>query len=303
VLWRDLGGVLIVLDGTTGRYFRLDGSATRIWRLINQHDSFEQIVSVLSHPHDGLGESVEHDVRVFVDSAVADGLLAVDEKSLGRPDHTMALAPLLQIQPAGLTVNGSIDILRNEFARNHYVHLPQFLEPGLLKIVNNRVHQGEFVDRTHHGIGTEQCLVPGIATSILQLAFNDPVLLQTVAAVADCGPVKCFDGRVYRMAPDGGHYDSWHSDAGEDRQIAVSVNLSPEPYEGGQLEIREATSTNASHVVSNVGFGNAVMFRISPALRHRVSAVTGSHARTAYAGWFRSSPDFQDLFFASLPKT
>ena len=59
----------------------------------------------------------------------------------------------------------------------------------------------------------------------------------------------------------------------------------------------------AASACANSGLGNAVMFQISPALRHRVSAVTGSHARTAYAGWFRSAPDFHDLFFASLPKS
>jgi hypothetical protein len=166
-----------------------------------------------------------------------------------------------------------------------------------------RLETDEFVDRTHHGIGTEQCLASGVATSILQLLFNDPVLLKTIADVTANGPMRCFDGRVYRMEPAAGHYDSWHSDAGENRLVAVSLNLSAKPYSGGLLEIRDASSTETRHAISNAGCGNAVMFRVSPALRHRVTAVDGTEPRTAYAGWFRSSPDFQDLFFASLPKT
>jgi hypothetical protein len=68
------------------------------------------------------------------------------------------------------------------------------------------------------------------------------------------------------------------------------------------LEIRRASSQEILHEVPNGDFGSAVMFAVSPSLRHRVNAVRGSRPRTAYAGWFRSSPDFQDLFFASLPR-
>ena len=300
VLSRELGDVLVVLNGTTGRYYTLDRSAARIWRLIAGHESLDSIVETLTHGLDGQQRAASDDIRSFVEAARADGLIEINHQSDTQRVGSES-GPTLQINSTGLAVNGSTEALQQEFARNHYVHLPQFIEPGLLKIVMERVEAGEFVDRAHHGIGTEQCLVPGITTSILQLLFNDPALLKTVADIAACAPVKCFDGRVYRMAPSAGHYDSWHSDAGEDRLVAISLNLSPRPYAGGLLEIREASSAETRHVVANDGCGNAVMFRISPALRHRVTAVTGANARTAYAGWFRSSPDFQDLFFASLP--
>jgi hypothetical protein len=88
---------------------------------------------------------------------------------------------------------------------------------------------------------------------------------------------------------------------GEDRLVAVSLNLSRRPYQGGDLEIRPAHATEATDVVPNHQFGDAVMFRISRDLRHRVNAVVGDAPRTVYAGWFRSTPDFQDLFFDSLP--
>jgi 2OG-Fe(II) oxygenase superfamily/Coenzyme PQQ synthesis protein D (PqqD) len=301
VLWRDLGGRLIVLDGTTGRYFQMEGSAARIWRLIHALGRLDLVIPALAADHDGPADGVERDVRSFIDSALSNDLL---EDTLGpapRAESPAESQPALQIRPSGLTITGSLDALRERFERDHYVRLPQLVEPALMEAVERSVAAGQFVDRSHHGIGTEQCLVPGVATSILQLMFNDPAMLDAVADIARCGTVRCFDGRVYRMAADNGHYDSWHSDAGEDRRVAISVNLSREPYEGGELEIRDAAATEASHTVSNPGFGDAVMFRISPALRHRVGPITGPRARTAYAGWFRASPDFQDLFFASLP--
>jgi hypothetical protein len=42
------------------------------------------------------------------------------------------------------------------------------------------------------------------------------------------------------------------------------------------------------------------MFRIDPSLRHRVIAVRGTRPRTAWAGWFRSVPVFEDLFLPTL---
>jgi hypothetical protein len=172
---------------------------------------------------------------------------------------------------------------------------------ALFETVKRSIEGGEFADRTHQGIGTEACLLPGIATSLLQLVFNDPRLLDCIAEITDSGPLGCFDGRVYRMSAAAGHYDSWHSDVGEDRRVALSLNVNERPHEGGVLEIRRAASAAAEWTVGNVDPGSAVLFRIAPDLRHRVSAVLGTTPRTAYAGWFRTAPDFQDLFFASFP--
>ena len=301
VLRRELRGRLILLNALSGRYFELDRSGAAIWRLFETFGSMKAVVNAAASQHDGPATEIENDILAFVEMAVAGNLLEPDTEGTNGSPSAAATDPILQIGKSCLAVNGTIAPLRDAFSRQHYIRLPQFIEPSLLAIVANRIEQGEFVDRTHHGIGKESCLVPGVATSALQFVFNDQRLLEVVGEIAGCGAVRSFDGRVYRMAPNTGHYDSWHSDAAEDRLVAVSVNLSREPYEGGVLEIRQASSTDQIEAVSNIGFGNAIMFRISPALRHRVTAVEGSEARTAYAGWFRSAPDFQDLFLASLP--
>ena len=49
-------------------------------------------------------------------------------------------------------------------------------------------------------------------------------------------------------------------------------------------------------VTALTGFGDAIVFRIDPSLRHQVTEVTGRFAKTAYAGWFRTSPDYPTLF-------
>jgi hypothetical protein len=302
VLWREMRGGLVVLDTVTGRYFHLAGSSAILWRLIEQHRRFESVIETAAAQHGLAASAVQGDAYDFIESAIAQHLLETETDSAGPSPVGGEEQPALQVGRSALTMNGRVEALQVELDRQPYIYLADFIEPSLLAVVERAVRAETFVDRTHAGIGKEQCLGAGIATSALQLLFNDPALLDVVGRIAGCEPIRCCDGRVYRMLAGAGHYDSWHSDAGKDRAVGVSVNLSPTPYEGGTLEIRHAASTTVDYMVPRVSFGSAVMFRISPTLRHRVSAVDGSHPRTAYAGWFCLSPDFQDALFATLER-
>lgn len=44
--------------------------------------------------------------------------------------------------------------------------------------------------------------------------------------------------------------------------------------------------------VHNTGFGDALLFRISEKLTHRVQDVTGDNPKIAFAGWFLQGEDF-----------
>jgi hypothetical protein len=192
---------------------------------------------------------------------------------------------------------------RQAFSEREYLKLPGFLEPALLRAIQAALDREAFHSRTHDGIGIEHCLAPGATSGLLEFLANDARVLNVVERITGCGPIGCFHGRVYRMVPGLGHYDSWHSDVGDDRLVAMSVNLSADVYEGGVLQIRRADSLDVLHEVSNVGFGDAVLFRIAPHLRHRVTSLRGAAAKTAYAGWFRSRPRYDELFRARLRDT
>lgn len=189
---------------------------------------------------------------------------------------------------------------RAQFERDGYLKLKEFVDPPLLTLLLDAADAAEFRERTHHGIGVELCAVPGLLSGTLELACNDPALFTSIDALTGCGSIGCFEGRVYRLAPSTGHYDSWHSDVGQDRLIALSVNLGRDPFEGGLLQIRKADSEEILSEVANTVCGDAVMFRIHPDYRHRVGTVTGRHPRTAWAGWFRTQPDFATLLRARL---
>jgi hypothetical protein len=296
IVSRQIGDSVVGLDTRSGQYFRLAGSAGEIWSQLADQPVMGNLVDVLAQRHDAAPSALAEDIAAFIDSAREAGLvMAVD------PDATAAAGSPAPVRlertravlsdPAGL---------REAFERQHFVHLPSLIEPSLLELIQGLVDAGSFFDRTHDGIGTELCLTPGVATSVLQLLFNDPALRSFMASVSDNAALGCFDGRVYRLSAKEGHYDSWHSDAGEDRRIAVSLNLSPDGYEGGELEIRRTSSDGAEWTVASSGYGSAVMFRIDSGLRHRVIAVRGAKPRTAWAGWFRTLPVFEDLFLPTL---
>jgi hypothetical protein len=79
------------------------------------------------------------------------------------------------------------------------------------------------------------------------------------------------------------------------RMVAMSLNLGTEPYDGGTLQIRNATTQALLAEVPNAGPGDAVLFRLSHELEHRVTEVRGSVAKTAWAGWFRARPEYDDI--------
>lgn len=202
---------------------------------------------------------------------------------------TLRTAPALAFEDA-----------RRRFGTTGYLKLPQFIEPCFLGEILAAIDRAEFYERVHDGIGVELCAVPGALSGALELACNDPRLFDLVDELTGCGAIGCFEGRVYRMAGGTGHYDSWHSDVGQDRMIAMSVNLGRDPFEGGQLQIRRTNSTEILAEVENPTPGDAVIFRIDPQYRHRVASVVGPAPRTAYAGWFRALPDYYELMRARL---
>ncbi len=195
---------------------------------------------------------------------------------------------------------GRLAALRERFARDGYVKLPGFLSPGLLAAVLAAVDRTVFEPRVHEGIGVEVCARQGAASGALEFLLNDAALHAAVSELTGCAPIRCFEGRIYRLVPGTDHYDSWHSDVGQGRLLAVSINLGRQPFEGGELQIRRAGSPVVVAEVENRTPGDAVLFRIDRSLRHRVAPVTGGAARTAYAGWFRSEPDFRALLRARL---
>jgi hypothetical protein len=203
------------------------------------------------------------------------------------------MPPVIQVTRRGAVSNDAdVEALHRAFTKQHCAKLTGFLEPTVLDQVRAQVERGTFRDFAHGSIATELRLEDGVGTGLLHFLANEPRLFRLVESISGCTGIRAFAGRVYRRFPGGGHHDSWHNDVDGKRLIGMSVNLSADVYEGGVFEIREVETERPLASLPNVGFGDAILFRLSDALEHRVSDVRGACAKTAFAGWFFANLDF-----------
>ncbi len=207
----------------------------------------------------------------------------------------------IQITPTGVVVKGNLEYLRKEFDRNHCVLLPKFLDPALLKPIQSQIVRSRFFRvKQKDGTSIESRMMRNPTLALLQFLTNDPWLFKRVENITGCKQTEYFDGRVYRFVPGEGHRHFWHDDDVHGRMIAMSINLSTDIYSGGILQIRDSKTKKIYHKVANVGFGDAILFRIHDRLEHRLTAITGTMAKVSYAGWFRSRLNYQSFLRKKL---
>jgi len=178
-----------------------------------------------------------------------------------------------------------------EFAARHCVRIPSFIPGPFLSRIQSAVDAAAFAERTHAEIATELCMAANTCLGMLHFLVNDPAIFRFVEAVTGERGLRNFGGRVYRRLP-GAHHDSWHSDLVRDRAVGMSVNLSRDRYDGGLFEIRRQDAGVLSGSIANVGFGDAILFRLADGFEHRVTDVTGDAPKTAFAGWFGRTLDY-----------
>ena len=197
---------------------------------------------------------------------------------------------------------GLLEMAREEFTLSGCTVLTEFLEPRLAHRFARELVAESYDSRIHYHhdgleFGAELTATGSNATLHgLHLILNNPQLFRRVEYITGCCPIACFAGRIYRDLPDSGHHLDWHDDRQPHRLAGLSINLSPEPYQGGVFRMRAKQTRNVLAEVSHVQTGSAHLFRISPEAEHCVTEVHGKAPRTAFAGWFQSYPDRLSLF-------
>src|ERR1043166_8694931 len=172
---------------------------------------------------------------------------------------------MIKLHKSGVSLsfsNENLNDVRQSFKLNHFIRFPDLVSPEILEELHSQILETSWEERIHDGIGVEVCLNdPGIA-GLLNFLLNDQELFDLIEKITMCQPIGNFAGRVYRMASNSGHYDSWHTDFGDHRLLALSINLGKEIYEGGVLQLRKRQSTASPVEVSNTTFGDPVLFQL-----------------------------------------
>jgi hypothetical protein len=192
---------------------------------------------------------------------------------------------------------------RAHFDAHHWIKVRGLLAPALLREVQDGLRRATFVEVRHDTVtppSIDVCMEPNATSAMLEFLCNDPAVFRAVESLTGCSPLTRFNGFVYRLAPATGHHHNWHNDLVHNRRVAMSINLEPEPYEGGRLQMRIRETGDVIEDVENVGPGDAILFRIDAALQHRAMPVTAG-VKTAFAGWFRTAASLRDDLVSSVP--
>jgi len=83
VIWRDLGGDVVILNVETGVYFGLDGSGGQIWRELVEHGSVEKTFQSLKQQFDVEPDELRRDLDALVNQFVQKRLVQLIAKPKG----------------------------------------------------------------------------------------------------------------------------------------------------------------------------------------------------------------------------
>ena len=185
--------------------------------------------------------------------------------------------------------------LCTQFNQRHCILLKNFIEPGLLEIIQHKINQSEFYEKKYK-VDDEKVVdykpLDKTINSLLRFLINDKKLFKLIEKITDGPRIGSFNGVTLRMTKDYGNHVTWHNDMGNNRLIGISINLSTDIYSGGIFQIRNYNSKQIIHEIANTGFGDCIVFSVSSRLEHRVTKVENKTSRTVFAGWFRSKPDY-----------
>jgi hypothetical protein len=202
---------------------------------------------------------------------------------------------IIQLTRRGARLDASdqeIAHLCEQYRTKHYLLLSNVIEPGLLGVLLERIERAEFAFRETDGVLTEFRMVDRGPGESLSFLVSNPAFLRFIEQITGSRHLGQFVGRVYRMSAAKNHYSEWHNDVVGNRRVAMSINLTRTVFGGGALQMRKRNSDTLLAEVKNSGLGDALLFRVSTELLHRVQGIEGDVPRTAFAGWFLEGEDW-----------
>ncbi|MEO9129904.1 MAG: 2OG-Fe(II) oxygenase [Sphingomonas sp.] len=189
-----------------------------------------------------------------------------------------ALQTLLLAPPA---------VFAGEFAQRRAIACGGAIEPGLLKSLMSLCRDGSFTSDEVKGLGHREVESPQRAGRAITLALKRAALIGWLEGVTGCGRLGNVEGRVVRALANNHDQLVWHDDLDDPRRrLAITINLSEQPYEGGLFELRDKRTHDLLARHLHVEPGTALVFDVAPDIEHRVLPVTAGGPRCVYTGWF-----------------
>ena len=196
---------------------------------------------------------------------------------------------------------------QRELARRHCVVFRDFVDASILERVprmleTSRFFTSELLLQGKNKAAAREVLMYDTEPLACMFFFlvNQPRLFEAMTEFTGCEmPIRYFIGRFRKQLP-GGEGFRWHDDRDRKRErlVGLSINLSPEPFVGGNFRIRNKETGEVLRAVtaSRFRFGDAILFRIHDSLEHALSVVRGGPPRYNYVGWFTWARDYRKVF-------
>ena len=193
--------------------------------------------------------------------------------------------------------------LHDTFASRHCVQFKDFIASPLLGELTEQIALAKFGAMYHDPLGIDYSMDFGPTQAMLHYLITDERLLATVERIANIPPCTLdrFTGRVYRMIKNRDR-DGYHDDVHllDRRLVAISVSMTREPCQGGALHLRRKRWLRPFHLSTQAELGEAVLFRISRHLQHKVGNVLAG-SRTNLAGWYCARAGFDYEAWVDAP--
>jgi hypothetical protein len=84
VMFRILGGEAVILNVGTGVYFGLDEVGTRMWQLMSEHGSTDQVVETMLNEYEVEEAQLRADLDKLIEQLSEKGLLKTDAEETAK---------------------------------------------------------------------------------------------------------------------------------------------------------------------------------------------------------------------------
>jgi len=177
------------------------------------------------------------------------------------------------------------------FAQTRAMLCRDAIEPGFFEAIRRLITRAEFVPEMVERVGDREIETPDRAGRALSLALRRAQFMQWISATTGCGSISSVEGRVVQTRSGSSQELRWHDDLNDARRrLAITLDLSDSPYEGGDFELRHKKTREVLFRHRHTSPGSVLIFSIAADLEHRVLPVMSGGPRRVYAGWFVSEP-------------
>lgn len=177
-----------------------------------------------------------------------------------------------------------IKSLSEEFEKSGSFCLPNFLSQTHLKALRSKFEKLEWHETKEKNLLYQSAFLDFHFEVLINFMLANNKVIDILKAITQLPITNKIALRSYRMTETGEHL-GWHQDNVNEVLLGVVVNLSEEPYSGGEFQLRRKDGPIISTIHNNTP-GGLHIFKISEEYEHQVMPVKGKSNRETLAGWY-----------------